>query len=120
MKKIVIMLLITLTLLTGCSQQEMYDDKKDTTPLTVEYIMENYTYQIIDVRTKEEFDTGHVKGAINIPVSEITTVDLPKDTYLIVYCKSGGRSKSAYEILTSMGYNVFNLRDFDSITLDKE
>jgi rhodanese-related sulfurtransferase len=64
---------------------------------------------IIDVREPEEFSRGHVKGAINIPASELwpnnkTLHGIPKDEELILYCVSGSRSNVAIGILKTLGY----------------
>ena len=75
----------------------------------------------MDVRTSEEYKEGHVKGAINIPYDEINeNVELDKEKTILVYCKSGRRSKVAYDQLTSLGYEVYDLGAYDNITLDKE
>lgn len=69
---------------------------------------------IIDVREPQEFATGHVKGAINIPPSELMSSlheldGVPKDTQIILYCRSGARSNVAMQILGSHGYtNLVN------------
>ncbi len=67
---------------------------------------------ILDVRSKEEFNGGHVKGAINIPVDTLSTNASKlgdKDTYIITCCMSGGRSSMAKNILHAAGYdNVHN------------
>lgn len=67
---------------------------------------------ILDVRSKEEFAGGHVKGAINIPLDTLTSnVNKigDKDTYIITCCMSGGRSSMAKNILHAAGYdNVHN------------
>jgi phage shock protein E len=63
---------------------------------------------VIDVRTVGEFESGHLEGALNIPVQEIARVDLSfvkKDQPVVVYCRSGNRSGSAQQILQSKGYN---------------
>jgi rhodanese-related sulfurtransferase len=69
---------------------------------------------LLDVRTKEEYDTGHIKGSILIPVdnlkeeAEIKLKD--KDAPIFVYCRSGNRSTTAANILVNLGYkNVYNL-----------
>jgi phage shock protein E len=68
----------------------------------------------IDVREPDEFATGHVQGAINIPPSELMAgakalEGAPKDTELVVYCLSGSRSNASINILRSMGYtNLVN------------
>lgn len=66
---------------------------------------------IIDVRTKSEFDTGHIKGAKNIPLDRITSQigSYKKDKTLLLCCASGMRSGSAVRILKSVGYEqVYN------------
>lgn len=65
---------------------------------------------IIDVRETEEYDEGHVAGALNIPPSELMAGakelnDIPKDTKIIVYCRTGSRSNVAKHILSDLGYS---------------
>ncbi|HML65386.1 MAG TPA: DsrE/DsrF/DrsH-like family protein [Dysgonomonas sp.] len=67
---------------------------------------------IIDSRTKEEYDFGHIEGAINIPVDEIRSRlnEMPRDKKIIVYCAVGLRGYIASRILMQSGYtNVYNL-----------
>ena len=67
--------------------------------------------QIIDVRTKAEFQSGHIKGSVNIPVQNITTglSKIKKNKPIITCCASGMRSASAKRILKSNGFNeVYN------------
>ncbi len=62
----------------------------------------------IDVREPSEFESGHVAGAINIPLSKLsegTLSEIPKDDELVVYCRSGGRASVAMGILVKMGYS---------------
>lgn len=64
---------------------------------------------ILDVRTQEEYDSGHIKGAVLLPVDEITEetareVIPTKDTQVLVYCRSGNRSVTASEALVQLGY----------------
>ena len=74
-------------------------------------------YVILDVRTQEEFDAGHIPGAILIPNTEIANraeQELPdKDQLLLVYCRSGNRSKQASQILVELGYT--HIREFGGI-----
>ena len=66
--------------------------------------------KIIDVRTVEEYNDGHIKGAINIPLDEIDTINYSHEQALIVYCASGVRSLDAVKKLADMGYtNLYNL-----------
>ena len=74
---------------------------------------------LIDVRTNSEYKSGHLDGAINIPyedivkgVSKLDDVDF--DTYIIVYCKSGGRSSQAFDSLKNAGCN--NIYDLGAMS----
>ncbi|OGQ04385.1 MAG: hypothetical protein A2W61_07370 [Deltaproteobacteria bacterium RIFCSPLOWO2_01_44_7] len=82
---------------------------------------EGYTY--LDVRTVEEFQAGHAKGAVNVPIilktpagreqnpNFLTVVQekFPKGTKLVIGCHSGGRSGMACQVLQPLGYEVFNI-----------
>ena len=74
-------------------------------------------YLIIDARTQEEYDQGHIPGAILIPEYEIADraeKELPdKDQLILVYCRSGRRSKIAAEELVKLGYT--NVKEFGGI-----
>ncbi len=67
------------------------------------------SYTIIDVREPNEYRSGHVKGAINIPLGQITPStpllnELSKNSEIILYCRSGNRSNVAMQILRRLGY----------------
>jgi phage shock protein E len=67
--------------------------------------------QIIDVRTKGEFESGHIRGSVNIPLNTLEShlKKIKKDKPVITVCASGMRSASAKAILKSRGYNdVYN------------
>lgn len=74
--------------------------------------MSNFT--ILDVREPEEYELGHLDGAINIPSQSLMAgvpelKDTPKDTPLLVYCRTGSRSGIALQILKQLGFtNVTN------------
>ena len=74
-------------------------------------------YIIIDARTQEEYDEGHIPGAVLIPYGEIADraeKELPdKDQLILVYCRSGRRSKIAAEELVKLGYT--NVKEFGGI-----
>ena len=74
-------------------------------------------YIILDVRTQEEYDQGHIPGAIVISHEEIAEkaeeVLTDKDQLILVYCRSGRRSKLAAEVLVELGYT--NIREFGGI-----
>lgn len=107
MKKIVLVFLILL--LVGCSSENVYE------------IMKQNEHIILDVRTKEEYDSLHIKNSINIPLDLIDeSIDLDKDKIIFVYCKSGNRSKVAYNKLKELGYTVYDLGALADIDLEKE
>lgn len=68
---------------------------------------------LLDVRTKDEYNLGHIKGSINIPLSDINSVAnyiSNKDTHIFVYCHSGARSSQAVEDLKEICYtNIENI-----------
>ena len=74
-------------------------------------------YIILDVRSQEEYDQGHIPGAILIPDTEIKAqaeeVLTDKDQLILVYCHSGRRSKLAAEALVELGYT--NIKEFGVI-----
>ena len=103
-----ILLLIGCVLLLGGCATKVDNNRLDR-------IIENNTYIIVDVRTKEEYDEGHLKDAINIPYDEIEENIFDKTKTILVYCKSGARSKKAYDSLTKMGYTAYDLGAYDKI-----
>ena len=116
-----IFLLAAVFLLTGCAQAE--EKEKEAVYLNItaqeaKQIMDAQEgYVILDVRTQEEYDQGHIPGAILIPDYEIREraeeVLTDKDQLILVYCRSGRRSKNASQILVELGYT--NIREFGGI-----
>ena len=74
-------------------------------------------YVILDVRRKDEYSEGHIPGAICIPNESIGTDEIPelsdKDQLILVYCRSGNRSKQAAQKLVQLGYT--NVVEFGGI-----
>ena len=74
-------------------------------------------YIILDVRRVDEFSAGHIPGAINIPNESIGNEEISalpdKDQLILVYCRSGNRSKQASEKLAALGYT--NIVEFGGI-----
>ncbi|HRW50677.1 MAG TPA: rhodanese-like domain-containing protein [Caldilinea sp.] len=62
---------------------------------------------LIDVRTPEEFASGHIPGSVNIPVDSLgqRLSEVPQDKPVVVYCRSGNRSNQAAQILDQAGYS---------------
>ena len=112
--------LLYLLLLSGCSQNETITETNymQITAKEAKNIMDNETdYIILDVRTEEEFSEGHIDGAILIPDYEIADkaekILTDKDQLILVYCRSGRRSKLAADSLVTMGYT--NIKEFGGI-----
>lgn len=103
MKKIII-LLISIFMLTACGNAYRTIASNEAMSL-----IENGAI-IIDVRTADEYNEGHIANSINIPVDNINEITYEKDTKIIVYCASGVRSANAAKALVDAGYtNVYNL-----------
>lgn len=116
MKKIVIILMCFI--LFGCNSEK--NNVMTSNNELKNIILEN-NYIILDVRTKEEYQEGHLKNAINIPYDEIDEdTKLDKNKSILVYCKSGNRSGIAKGVLLDLGYKVYDLGAFDSINLPKK
>jgi phage shock protein E len=66
--------------------------------------------QVVDVRSRQEFDSGHLKGSINIPLQELSKskTRINKSKPVIVCCASGMRSASAKSLLRAEGFEVYN------------
>ena len=112
--------LLYLLLLSGCSQSETITETNymQITAKEAKNIMDSETdYIILDVRTEEEFSEGHIDGAILIPDYEIADkaekILTDKDQLILVYCRSGRRSKLAADSLVTMGYT--NIKEFGGI-----
>ena len=120
MKKLVFLLLAVM-MLTACGQDKENDQGAVYVNITAEeakQIMDSEEgYIILDVRTQEEYDQGHIPGAIVISHEEITEkaeeVLTDKDQLILVYCRSGRRSKIAAEALAELGYT--NIKEFGGI-----
>lgn len=120
MKKLVFLLLAVM-LLTACGQDKENDQGAVYVNITAEeakQIMDTEEgYIILDVRTQEEYDQGHIPGAILISHEEIAEkaedVLTDKDQLILVYCRSGRRSKIAVEALVELGYT--NIKEFGGI-----
>ena len=75
----------------------------------------NTTYTLLDVRTPDEFNTGHIAGSVNISVETLQNrlSEVPRDQTIVVYCHSGNRSGQAAKILADAGYT--KIRDLGGI-----
>ena len=120
MKKWISILLVTV-LLSACGQtggnkqEAVY---QNITAQQAKALMDTQSgYVILDTRTREEYDQGHIPGAILIPYDQVPEQAediLPdKDQLILVYCRSGRRSKLAAEALVKLGYT--NIQEFGGI-----
>mgnify|MGYP003504229515 CR=1 FL=1 len=117
MKRILPIFLAAL-LLAGCAAPaEEITYRQVNMDEAITMMEEGSGYIILDVRTPEEFAERHIPGAINIPNETISTEEIPelpnKDQLIMVYCRSGNRSKQASEKLATLGYT--NIVEFGGI-----
>lgn len=99
--------------LTGCGSEKERDDTASYQQITAEEAKSMMEEQpdavILDVREQDEYDAGHIPGAVLLPVGTIdeetaASVIPEKDTVVLVYCRSGNRSKTASQALVDLGY----------------
>ena len=117
MKKLIAIALVMLVFV-GCKGENMKNTYEQITQEEAKRIMDTETdYVLLDTRTDEEFAQGHIEGAIMIPEYEIADkaeAAIPdKDTLILVYCRSGRRSKIASMLLVELGYT--NVKEFGGI-----
>ena len=118
MKKL-IPLFMALLLLAGCAAPAVTENSYRQIGMqeAIEMMDSEQDYIILDVRTVEEFNERHIPGALNIPNESIGTEEIAqlpdKDQLILVYCRSGNRSKQASEKLAALGYS--NVIEFGGI-----
>ncbi|MEB3024358.1 MULTISPECIES: rhodanese-like domain-containing protein [unclassified Parvimonas] len=125
LSKLLLLSLVTATTLVGCGsksdnkandkQTEKKDEKKSSDLMKGETLLEEQKKgaTVIDVRVAEQYNEGHIKDAINIPLEtiekDIESKVTKKDAKIILYCNTGNRSGQALEKLKKLGYtNVSN------------
>lgn len=120
-KKVIAFTLSVLTLLsfTSCDPQDKPNSYEQISQSEAKRLMDTQSdYVIIDARTQSEYDEGHIEGAILIPeyeISERAEAEFPdKDQLILVYCRTGRRSKIAAQALADLGYT--NVKEFGGIT----
>ena len=119
MKKLIPILLSAL-MFTGCagtSNNQTNTYRQITMDEAVAMMAEESGYIILDVRRPDEFAAGHIPNAINVLNESIGTTEIPelpdKNQLIMVYCRSGRRSKEAAEKLVKLGYT--NIVEFGGI-----
>ena len=109
MKRMISMILVMLLVLTGCGGTEVKNTYQQITQEEAKKMMDSQEVIILDVREQDEFDAGHIPGAILLPVGTISDETaanvIPEvDSVVLVYCRSGNRSKTASSALAELGY----------------
>ena len=117
--KRMIPIFLSLLLLIGCGGNST-DGYQQITQEEAKEMMDTQEVIILDVREQEEYDSGHIPGAVLLPVGSIdedtTAAVIPeKDDTVLVYCRSGNRSRTASEALADLGYT--GIYEFGGITL---
>ena len=108
---VILAVLIVAVILTGRNKEEYKIISQDE----AKAMMDNGGVTVIDVREQDEYDSGHIKSAVLLPLGTITAdtaekVIESKDTAVLVYCRSGNRSKKASAILAKLGYkNIYEI-----------
>lgn len=121
MKRMIIavsVVLMLISLLVGCNDGNNKNVYEQITPDEAKALMDSEDgYIILDVRTPEEFAERHIEGAILIPDYEIgekaESILTDKEQLILVYCRSGRRSKNAANELATLGYT--NIKEFGGI-----
>ena len=112
-------ILMALLLLSGCAAQVQKEQsyRQINMDEAIAMMEAESDYIILDVRTPEEFSEKHIPGAINVANETIGSEEIPelpdKDQLILVYCRSGNRSKQASEKLVALGYT--NIVEFGGI-----
>ena len=116
--KRMIPLLLSLLLLAGCGGNTADSSYQQISQEEDKEMMDSQDVIILDVREQDEYDSGHISGAVLLPVGtidEITAAEVipEKDSTVLVYCRSGNRSKTASSTLAELGYT--NIYEFGGI-----
>ena len=126
MKRILTLILAMLLVLSGCGGTTMENTYQQITQEEAKDMMDTQEVIVLDVREQDEFDTGHIPEAVLLPVGTITKDDAAAvidelDTVVLVYCRSGNRSKTASQVLADLGYtNVYEFGGINTWLYDVE
>ncbi|MGI6012997.1 MAG: rhodanese-like domain-containing protein [Oscillospiraceae bacterium] len=109
MKRILPLFFALLLLVAGCGGNGTDGSYQQITQEEAKEMMDTEEVIILDVREQDEYDSGHIPGAVLLPVGTIdedaaAKVIPEKDSIVLVYCRSGNRSKTASSTLADLGY----------------
>lgn len=121
LKRILPLLLVLVIMLAGCGKSDADIQNNTYEKITMSEglarMKSDENYILLDVRRADEFEAGHIPGAVNLPNEEIGTEEIPslpdKAQTIYIYCRSGNRSKQAADKLLALGYT--NLIEFGGI-----
>ncbi|MDD6807602.1 MAG: rhodanese-like domain-containing protein [Oscillospiraceae bacterium] len=121
LKRIFPLILVLMLMLTGCGKSDADIPNNTYEKITMSEglarMESDENYILLDVRRADEFEAGHIPGAVNLPNEEIGTEEIPslpdKAQTIYIYCRSGNRSKQAADKLLALGYT--NLIEFGGI-----
>ena len=118
MKRIHALILAMLLILTGCGGTTVENAYHQISQEEAKEMMDTQEVIVLDVREQNEYDSGHIPNAVLLPVGTISegtaaAVIDELDTVVLVYCRSGNRSKTASQALASLGYT--NVYEFGGI-----
>ncbi len=128
--KRILPLFLLLLLLTGCggtaSNASSENDYQQISQEAAKEMMDTQDVIILDVREQDEYDSGHIPGAVLLPVGtmdEETAAEVipEKDSTVLVYCRSGNRSKTASSALSELGYtSIYEFGGINTWPYEKE
>lgn len=115
--KLLLTFFAVLLLLTGCGAEDAPTYRQVSSDEAAAMMASESDYLILDVRTREEYEQGHIPGAVCVPNESIGSGELSalprKDQLILVYCRSGNRSQQAARKLADSGYT--NIVEFGGI-----
>jgi phage shock protein E len=113
---LIVLAVVTFALINAntncCAQDTAAIQPMSPTGYQGQFVETGAEHLLIDVRTPEEFASGHIEGAVNIPVDALAgrLSEVPTGQPIIVYCRSGNRSATASQILADAGYtSIYDL-----------
>lgn len=118
MKRVIPLLFVLTMLFAGCSTGGNGGSYQQISQEEAKEMMDTQEVIVLDVREQDEYDSGHIPGAVLLPVGSIdedTAAEVipEKDSTVLVYCRSGNRSKTASSALAELGYT--NIYEFGGI-----